>query len=392
MFTRRAHGHVAHQTITGVARVDTRTKRLVKRLQPGEIAIIDHEDLDRVAAESLVACRPGAVINASASVTPRYPSSGAFIVVRADIPLIDAVGVDVMNVTEGAIVDVTDNIITLAGQEPLHGVRQNMATVEQSIELARANLSEQLAAFAENTLEYLRKESHLLFDPPDPPQLKVQFKGRHVMVVVRGHDYREDLQHLRSYVRDVRPVIVAVDGGADICLEHGLVPDIIIGDFDSVSDRALSCGAQLVVHAYVGGEAPGAERLRAKDLPYGTYEAPGMSEDVAMLLAYDEGAELIVAVGTHASMVEFLDKGRAGMASTFLTRLKVGPRLVDAKGVSRLYRGTIRTSDLTYLIASALAAFLVMALVLEPFRTFLSGSWFLVSEFFRDLFHTVTPW
>lgn len=380
------------QTITGVARVDTRTKRLVKRLQPGDIAIINHEDLDRVAAETLVACRPSAVVNASSSVSDRYPSGGAFIVVRADIPLIDGVGLDLMNIDEGTVLDINDDVITRSGGEPMQGTRQTMASVEASIESARACLSEQLAAFAENTLEYLRKESHLLFDPPDPPQLKVNFRGRHVMVVVRGHGYREDLQHLRSYVRDVRPIIVAVDGGADVCLEHGLIPDIIIGDFDSVTDHALSCGAQLVVHAYVGGEAPGAERLRAKNLPYVSYEAPGMSEDVAMLLAYDEGAELIVAVGTHASMVEFLDKGRAGMASTFLTRLKVGPRLVDAKGVSRLYRGTIRTSDLGFLIASALVAFLVMALVLEPFRTFLSGTWFLLSEFFRDFIRVVTPW
>jgi uncharacterized membrane-anchored protein len=351
MFPRRTTSlHAA--TITGVVRVDARTKRLVKRLQPGEIAVIDHIDLDRVAAESLVACRPSAVINANPSVSDRYPSGGALILVRADIPLIDGVGGELMDLHEGTTIDINVDVITRADGEPLTGVRQTLASVEASIESARACLSEQLAAFAENTLEYLRKESHLLFDPPDPPQLKVNFRGRHVMVVVRGHGYREDLQHLRSYVRDVRPIIIAVDGGADVCLEHGLIPDIIIGDFDSVTDHALSCGAQLVVHAYVGGEAPGAARLRAKNLPYVSYEAPGLSDDVAMLLAYDEGA----------------------------------------KGVSRLYRGTIRTSDLTFLIASALVAFLVMALVLEPFRTFLSGSWFLLSEFFRDFFRVVTPW
>lgn len=389
MFIRRP---VVSPVVTGIARVDTRTKRLVKRLNVGEVAIIDHIDLDRVAAETLVACRPVAVVNAAPSVSDRYPSAGALILVRAGIPLIDNAGPDVMKITEGSAVQVSNSSITSVGAEPIHGIRQSVDSVEAAIEIAKARLTEQLAAFAENTLEYLREESHLLFDPPDPPQLKVNFKGRHVMVVVRGHEYREDLQHLRSYVRDVRPIIIAVDGGADICLEHGLVPDIIIGDFDSVTDQALLCGAQLVVHAYVGGHAPGAERLKQKNLPYVTYEAPGMSEDVAMLLAYDEGAELIVAVGTHASMVEFLDKGRAGMASTFLTRLKVGPRLVDAKGVSRLYRGTIRTSDLTFLIASALVAFVVMALVLEPFRTFLSGTWFLISEFFDDFVKALTPW
>lgn len=389
MFARRS---IATEVITGCARVDARTKRLVKRLQPGDVAVIDHADLDRVAAESLVACRPSVVINAAPSVTDRYPSAGALILMRAGIPLIDNAGQALMDIDEGSVVTVDGTTVTITGGASLTGVRQTHASVEAAIELAKARLTEQLAAFAENTLEYLRQESHLLFDPPDPPQLKVNFRGRHVMVVVRGHDYREDLQHLRSYVRDVRPVIIAVDGGADICLEHGLIPDIIIGDFDSITDQALLCGAQLVVHAYVGGHAPGAARLDAKNLPYVSYEAPGMSEDVAMLLAYDEGAELIVAVGTHASMVEFLDKGRAGMASTFLTRLKVGPRLVDAKGVSRLYRGTIRTSDLVFLIMSALVAFVVMALVLEPFRTFLSGSWFLVSEFFGDFVQVITPW
>jgi uncharacterized membrane-anchored protein len=389
MFVRRP---VVVQAVAGIARVDRRTKKLVKRLQPGDIAIIDHEDLDRVAAESIVACRPAAVVNASQSVSGRYPSAGALILVRSGIPLLDDTGKDVLDIAEGLVIEVRGTAVTSTGRDPIVGTRQTIETVEASVEAARAQLSEQLAAFAENTLEYLREESHLLFDPPDPPNLGIDFRGRHVMVVVRGHDYREDLQHLRSYVRDVRPVIVGVDGGADVCLEHGLVPDVIIGDFDSVSDGALQCGAKLVVHAYVGGNAPGAARLDAAGLPYVLYEAPGMSEDVAMLLAYDEGAELIVAVGTHASMVEFLDKGRAGMASTFLTRLKVGPRLVDAKGVSRLYRGTVRTSDVTFLVASALVAFVVMALVLEPFRTFLSGSWFLISEFFSDLWRAATPW
>lgn len=390
MFARKPAGV---QTMSGVARVDRRTKRLVKRLQPGEIAVIDHEDIDRVAAEALLECRPAAVLNASQSITGRYPSIGALVLAQANVVIVDGLGADFLDlVTDGATVEIEGAQVLVNGELKAIGVRQSAESVKESLEAAKAGLSAELQAFAENTLAYIREESDLLFDPPDPPELAVSLKGRHVMVVVRGHDFKEDLTHLRSYVREMKPVIVAVDGGADACLQEGLTPDVIIGDFDSVTDRALRCGAQLVVHAYVGGSAPGAARLEGLGLPYVLYEAPGMSEDVAMLLAYDEGAELIVAVGTHASMVEFLDKGRAGMASTFLTRLKVGPVLVDAKGVSRLYKGTIRKSDLTFLLLSALIAFFVMGFVSYPFRIFVSGGWFLVSRFFADLYETITPW
>ncbi len=383
---------VASTVTTGVARVDERTKRLVKRLNYGDIAVINHDDIDRVAAEALVVARPSAVINAGRSLTGRYPNLGALILVQEGIRLIDEVDDVFSHVTEGQTLTIDGGRILDGDRELTSGHMLTVSELRARVEDAKAGLSKELQAFAENTLAYVREESDLLFDPPDPPELNVSFSGRHVMVVVRGHEYREDLQHLRSYVRDVHPVIIAVDGGADVCLEHDLTPHIILGDFDSVTDDALRCGAQLVVHAYVGGDAPGAARLTEMGLPYVTYEAPGMSEDVAMLLAYDEGAELIVAVGTHASMVEFLDKGRAGMASTFLTRLKVGPRLVDAKGVSRLYAGTLRKSDMAFLIASALVAFVVMALVLEPFRTFVSNTWFLIGEFFDEFMRTITPW
>lgn len=390
MFAKRTIGSAP--PVSGPACVDRRTKRLVGRLLPGQIAVIDHADLDRVAASALIEKRPVAVINASPSITGRYPSVGAFSLIEAGIVVVDDLGSSVLQIDEGTRLRVEDNRVFIGEQLVAEGIRQTRATVEATIEEAKAGLSAQLQAFAENTLIYVREESHLLFDPPNPPQLAVDFHGRHVMVVVRGHDYHADLLHLRSYVRDMRPVIVAVDGGADACLQEGLTPDVVIGDFDSVSDDALRCGAQLVVHAYVGGSAPGAERLDALGLPYVKYEAPGMSEDVAMLLAYDEGAELIVAVGTHASMVEFLEKGRAGMASTFLTRLKVGPVLVDAKGVSRLYRGTVRTSDLALLLAAAIIALATMALVSYPFRTFVSGAWFLLGQFFAGVWQTLTPW
>ncbi len=389
MFARRTP---TTQTVMAAAKIDRRTKRLITRLELGDIAVIDHADLDRVAAEALIERRPAAVLNAAASITGRYPNIGALLVVQAGIPLIDRVGETLMTIPEGAQVRLEGPQIFVDGQLLGIGVQETVASIEDALEKAKAGLSGELQAFAENTLMYIRDESDLLFDPPDPPKLRVPFTDRHVMVVVRGHDFVDDLTHLRSYVREMKPVIVAVDGGADACLQEGLLPDVIIGDFDSVTDAALTCGAELVVHAYAGGEAPGAKRLERLGLPFVTYAAPGMSEDVAMLLAYDEGAELIVAVGTHASMIEFLDKGRAGMASTFLTRLKVGPILVDAKGVSRMYRSTVRKSDLAFLVGSAFVVFVVMALVSYPVRTFLSGGWFLFTQTLSDLWSAVTPW
>jgi uncharacterized membrane-anchored protein len=236
-------------------------------------------------------------------------------------------------------------------------------------------MGDELERFAQNTLEYLQRERHLLTDSPNLPDLRVDLKGRHVLLVVRGFDYREDLSILRAYIKEVRPVLIGVDGGADALLEFRLKPDVIIGDFDSVSDKALTCGAQLVVHAYPGGDAPGAARLERLGRAYSVFEGAGTSEDIAMLLAYEKGAELIVAVGAHASMVEFLDKGREGMASTFLTRLKVGPILVDAKGVSRLYQSRVHKRDMAFLVAAAILAMVVMVVVSEPLRFLVRVLW-----------------
>ena len=168
------------------------------------------------------------------------------------------------------------------------------------------------------------------------PQLRTRFRDRHALIVARGPGYKSDLRMVRPYIRDFRPVLVAVDGGADALREVGLAADMIVGDFDSVSDAALRAGAELVVHAYPGGDAPGAARLRWLGLEFETVSAPGISEDLALQLAHEKGATLLVAVGTHFNLVEFLERNRDGMASTFVTRLKVGESLVDAKGVSRL--------------------------------------------------------
>jgi len=372
---RNAHEPDSH---TGAARVDSRTKRLVKRVQPGEIMVIDHADLDRVAAETIVDAQPGAVLNASASITGRYPNLGPLLVCAAGIPLIDGLGEQIMEaVADGQVVTISGADVIVDGEVVAQGTRQTMELLEDRIESARATMGEELERFAENTLSYLTKERHLLLDEPDIPQIDTDMKDRHVLIVVRGADYKDDLDTLRrsGYLGEMKPLLIGVDGGADALIEIGHTPDVIIGDMDSVSERALRCGAALVVHGYQDGRAPGAARLDDLGLDHVVYAAAGTSEDIAMLLAYEKGAELIVAVGTHSSMVEFFDKGRAGMASTFLVRMKVGPILVDAKGVSRLYHHSVRKGDLAMLVLSAIFTLVIITLISEPVRLVLRGYW-----------------
>lgn len=343
--------------IAGVVRLDRRTKNLTKRLKPGEIAIIDHVDLDRVSAEALVDCRVAAVVNVADSISGRYPNLGPEILVEAGIPLVDGIGREVFSVLhEGERVRLNDGVLYRGEEVVAKGVSQDSQTVAEQMDEARAGLSTQLEAFTANTLEYLRRERDLLLDGVGVPDIHTPMDGRHVLIVVRGYDYREDLVALRPYIREYRPVLIGVDGGADALVENGYVPDLIVGDMDSVKDETLKSGAEVVVHAYRDGRAPGSERLERLGVDSIEFPATGTSEDVAMLLADSKGASLIVAVGTHNSLVEFLDKGRSGMASTFITRLRVGAKLVDAKGVGRLYRSRVSTFQVVALIVAGLFA------------------------------------
>lgn len=348
--------------VTGVARVDRRTKNLTKRLRPGDVAVIDHMDIDKVSAEALVACRPLAVVNAAASISGRYPNLGPEILLEAGIALVDDMGRDLLtSIHEGEVVRLHEGCLYVGDEVVAKGREHDAASVTALMEDARAGLAVQLEAFASNTMEYLRKERDLLLDGVGVPRISTAIEGRQVLIVVRGYHYKEDLATLRPYIREYRPILIGVDGGADAILEAGHTPDLVVGDMDSVSDRTLRCGAEIVVHAYRDGRAPGLDRVRALGLDPVVFPATGTSEDVAMLLADDKGASLIVAVGTHATLVEFLDKGRAGMASTFLTRLRVGGKLVDAKGVSRLYRQRISNLQVAVLVVAGLLA-LTMAL------------------------------
>jgi uncharacterized membrane-anchored protein len=351
--------------VGGIARVDRRTKNLTKRLKPGEIAVIHHSDLDRVSAEALVLAQAGGVVNAVASVSGRYPNLGPGILLEAGIPLVDNVGEGVLtrlhegdrvSIEEGRLLDQNGGVIA-------EGVRLTPMLLAEQLAAAQVGLADQIEAFADNTMIYLRAEKELLLEGVGVPEVRTPIEGRHVLIVVRGYDYRSDLDALRPYITEYKPLLMGVDGGADALREAGYRPDMIIGDMDSCSDEVLRSGAELVVHAYPDGRAPGLERLEQLGLHGITFPALGTSEDAAMLLADSKGAQLLVAVGTHASLVEFLDKGRAGMASTFLTRLRVGPKLVDAKGVSRIYRSQIKTWHLVLLVASALLA-LVTALLM----------------------------
>jgi uncharacterized membrane-anchored protein len=343
--------------VVGTARLDRRTKRLAGRLRPGDIAIIDHVDLDRVAADSLVAVGVAAVLNAKPSVSGRYPNLGPQVLINAGIPLVDDLGEGIFDqVREGDLVRVDANTV-LVGDEPVaHGIRQDSESVAKAMADAREGLSVQLEAFAANTMEYLKQERDLLLDGVGVPEIETRIRGRHCLIVVRGYDYKADLDVLRPYIREFKPVLIGVDGGADALVEAGYTPDLIVGDMDSVTDDVLRCGAEVVVHAYPDGRAPGLDRVEQLGVPAITFPAAATSEDLALLLADEKGASLLVAVGTHYNLVEFLDKGRSGMASTFLTRLKVGGKLVDAKGVSRLYRQSISGSSLLLLVLSAAAA------------------------------------
>lgn len=344
--------------VQGPARVGKRTKDLTKRLRPGDIAVIDHVDIDRVAAEALVAAQPSAVLNAAKSTSGRYPNAGPGILVDAGIVLVDDLGPTIMDLADGTTIAIQESRVLDDGQVVTEGERQTSESVAVSLAAAREGLSTEIEDFAENTMRYLRQERDLLLDGVGVPDVTTKFDGRHVLIVVRGYHYREDLAMLRPYIAENRPVLVGVDGGADAIIDAGWKPDMIVGDMDSVSDRALSSGAEIVVHAYRDGNSPGLDRVRALGVEPVVFPATGTSEDIAMLLADDKGAELIVAVGTHATLVEFLDKGRAGMASTFLTRLRVGGKLVDAKGVSRLYRTRISNLQLTLLSLAGVAAVL----------------------------------
>ncbi len=347
----------------GPARLGRRTKLLTKRLALGEIAVLDHENLDRVSAEDLIAARVAAVLNCRPSTSGTYPNMGPQLLIDAGVHLVDLPDDPLFErLKDGERIEVRGGDVLREGELVAHGHVLDPQSVRANTDERRREIGEALERFAHNTIEHMLEERELLAGKLDLPRFRTDFRDRPVLLVVRGVDHQQDLRALRPYIRDVRPVLVAVDGGAGALLDEGFKPDMIVGDMDSADERALRCGAELVLHTYADGSAPGRERLDSLGLSYGQVAAPGTSQDIAMLLAAEKGASLIVSVGSQFNLVEFLDKNRSGAASTFLTRLRMGEILVDAKGVSRLYRPQPGTRPLILVLAAGLLALLVVVL------------------------------
>jgi uncharacterized membrane-anchored protein len=373
--------------VSGSVRPGRRTKLLVRHLVRGDIALIDHRDIDRVSAEELIAAGAAAVLNCQPSSSGTYPNLGPQLLVEAGIVLVDLpddslfdalsdgdpvvvrvlpAPAGVVGEDSGAAVIVPVSVEVLRkGQLLARGELLDRRRVSAETELRRREIGEALERFAHNTIDHMREERELLAGRIALPRFATDFRDRSTLVVVRGAGHQRDLRALRPFIRDMRPVIVAVDGGADVLLEDGLKPHMIVGDMDSASEAALRCGAELVVHAYPDGRAPGRARLERLGLAFKLVPAPGTSQDVAMLLAAEKGASLIVSVGSQLNLVEFLDRNRSGMSSTFLTRLRIGEILVDAKGVSRLYRPQPGLTPLLVVIAAGLIA-LVAVVWMSP--------------------------
>ncbi|MGI9557890.1 MAG: putative cytokinetic ring protein SteA [Solirubrobacterales bacterium] len=352
--------------ITGSARLGRRTKDLVKRLGPADIAIIDHADLDRIAAEELIASGVPAVVNVARYSTGRYPNAGPLMLAEASVQVVDASGAGLFEqLSDGEPIDIEAGSIYAGGELLVKAQVLTAAELSVRLDQQRERIDSALAAFAENTAEHARQEGELLTGAIEFPALRTRCRDRHALIVARGANHRNDLRTLNAYIRDVRPVLIGVDGGADAILATGRRPDIVLGDMDSASDAALRCGAELVVHAYPDGTAPGRERLVRMELEHEAVPAPGTSQDVAMLLAFEKGASLIVSVGAHFNLEDFLDRGRDGMSSTFLTRLRIGETLVDAKGVSRLYRPEPRRGQIAFFLG-AFVVLLAIVILTSP--------------------------
>ena len=367
---------VRPREVRGIARLGKRTKHLVKRLRRGDIAIIDHTDLDRVSAEELISCGVEAVVNTSPSSSGRYPNAGPLLLVQAGVLLVDAPGARLFeDLAEGDTIIIRGGEIRRNGDVVARGEALDPTTVQALNDQRRREIGEALEAFAHNTVEHMVAERELLAGKLELPQFNTEFRDRPCLVVVRGVDHKHDIRALRPYIRDVKPILIGVDGGADALIEEGFKPHMIVGDMDSATEPTLRCGAELVVHAYADGRAPGREHLEALGLPYKVVPAPGTSQDVAMLIAAEKSAALIVSVGSHFNLIEFLDKNRRGMSSTFLTRLRIGEILVDAKGVSRLYQPRPGGAPLLLVLGAGLVMLIVLMWSIPALHDLLDLLW-----------------
>ncbi|NLA12507.1 MAG: hypothetical protein GX883_10360 [Firmicutes bacterium] len=361
----------------GKVRKDRSTKKLLQRIRAGEIALIAHRDLDWTAAEGLVRCGVKVVLNRDSFCSGIFPPLAIKYLLQRGVHLVENLGEKVFcALAEGELVGVSGGTIHRCGFAPARGDELTAGVCEKLSERSLEQRGAVIEDFVMNTLEHAYRERGLVTGAVPLPAIRTRFQDREAVVVIRGKGFREDLRVIKNYLHEKKPVLVGVDGGGDALLECGLIPDLVIGDMDSVSDRALLQARELVVHAYPDGRGiPGRDRLQRLGLDYRIFRAPGTSEDIALILAHDLGAALIVAVGAHFSVTEFLEKGRRGMASTFLVRLKVGDRLIDAKGVSRLYQPRAGGMLIPLFIAAGLTPLLAMVflspVVRHLFRLFI---------------------
>lgn len=355
--------------LKGKVKKDKRTKNLIKRLKPGDIALIAHKDLDEIAANSLVESKIKCIINTEKTISGRYPNQGPSILVEAGVPIFEVCDTDLFeSIKEGETIEISNDAIIKDGEVICKCELLDSEKIEYLLGIGYENFEKELDRFIENTLEYAKKEKGLVTGKVPIPKVKTKMNNRHVLVVVRGKDYKRDLETVQAYIHEVHPVLIGVDGGGDALLEFGYIPDMVIGDMDSISDRCLKMSKEIVVHAYTNGEAPGLERVEKLGLNAVIFPSPGTSEDIALLLAYANNADLIVAVGTHNNMIDFLEKGRNGMASTFLVRLKVGSKLVDAKGVNKLYKSHLKLRHVIGLGIAALIPIIVITMMFPPMK------------------------
>ncbi|MEJ2853955.1 MULTISPECIES: putative cytokinetic ring protein SteA [unclassified Saccharothrix] len=372
--------------VTGVARVDRRSGDLLRRLSPGDIAVLDHVDIDRRTAEALVTAEVAGVVNASPSISGRFPNLGPELLLEAGIPLVDGVGTGVLReLKDGTKLRLHDGAVYVGEREVARGVEQSAESIADAMIEAKAGMAAQLEAFSANTIEFLRRERALILDGIGVPEVYVPIRDRQVLVVAGGPRHAEELRRLRKYIREYRPVLVGVDAGADTLHDAGYKPDIIVGDPDGIGTETLRAGSEVVVPAQTDGHAPGLERIQDLGIGAVTFPATGNAEDLALLLAEAHGASLVVTVGLQAGLREFLDRGHSGSnPSTFLTRLKLGSKLVDGAAVATLHRSRVSLGVMVLLV---LAAVVAMAAALA-----VSGVGQVYVDVAVDAFRSVVDW
>ena len=347
--------------VVGTARVDRDIDRLLRRVCPGDIAVLDVLDLDRITADALVDAEIAAVVNASPSVSGRYTNLGPEVLVSNGVTLIDETGPDVFKkIRDGAKVRLHNGGVYSGDRRLIHGTERTDHEIADLMQEAKTGLVAHLEAFAGNTIEFIRSESPLLIDGIGIPDVDVDLRRRHVVIVADEAHAADDLKRLKPFIKEYRPVLIGVGTGAEVLRKAGYRPQLIVADPNELSTDVLKCGAQVVLPADADGHAPGLERIQDLGVGAMTFPAAGSPTDLALLLADHHGAALLVTAGHSANIETFFDRTRQqSNPSTFLTRLRVGEKVVDAKAVATLYHNRISGGAIALLILTMLIAVVV---------------------------------